>query len=330
MNSVDKKLLEELSKTRNLAYKTEQSYLHALNSYVKCQSRAFYMLLKEADQEEELGIRWKNRKLKQRLINFRIYLQENYLISSAKVYFQRILTLYRHFEIEIHNLPTISTKSAKMSKPVTFEDLPTKEMIKNAVKIASPIMKSIILFISSSGCARRETLNLTVGDFIIATFEYHKTNKIQDALSRLKELDFFIPIFRIRRQKTNKFYYTFCSYEASKSIVNYLINLNHNLKHEDKLFNLNLYYWNKYFNNINKQLNLGKVGEYNKFRSHMLRKFHASALYNEKNGLNLFEIDSLQGRGKNSTHSSYFMENPQNLREKYIYSLNAVTFFNEN
>ena len=323
----DKEIIETLSKTRNLAFKTKQSYKHALNCYVEFHSKSFSDLLKEADKEEEQGIRWKNRKLKKRLINFRIYLYENYLSSSAKVYFQRILTLYRHFEIEIHNLPVLSTKSVKMSKPITFEDLPTKEIIKNAVEIANPIMKSIILFISSSGCARRETLNLTIGDFINATFEYHETYDINDALVILNEIEFIIPIFRINRQKTNKFYFTFCSHEASNEIINYLINIDHNLNFEDKLFNLNLYYWNKYFNKINNDLNLGKVGVYNRFRSHMLRKFHASSLYNVNNGLTLPEIDALQGRGKNSTHSSYFMENPQILREKYINSLDSLSIF---
>ena len=315
MNEKDNQILENLSQTRNLAFKTKQSYKNAMKIYVLYQNKSFNDLLKEAEDEEEKSIRWKHRTLKKRLINFRIYLQENYLISTAKVYFQRILTLYKHFEIEIHNLPQISSKSAKVSRPITYEDLPTRDMIKQAVEVANPIMKSIILFISSSGCARRETLNLTVGDFINATNEYHKTNNICEALNILNELDFIIPIFRIRRQKTNKFYFTFCSHEASKAIVDYLINLDFNLKHEDKLFNLNLYYWNKYFNSINYELDLGKVGEYNKFRSHMLRKFHASSLYNANGGLTLSEIDALQGRGKNSTHASYFMENPQKLKE---------------
>lgn len=60
----------------------------------------------------------------------------------------------------------------------------------------------------------------------------------------------------------------------------------------------------------------------------MLRKFHASSLYNHKNGLSLEEIDALQGRGKNNTHSSYFMENPKSLKEKYINSLNSILIFN--
>ena len=182
----------------------------------------------------------------------------------------------------------------------------------------------IILFISSSGCARRETLNLTVGDFIDATLEYHKTSNIKDALFTLNNLDFIIPTFRIKRQKTNKFYFTFCSHESSKAIVDYLISERNDLKHEDKLFNLNLYYWNKYFNKINDELDLGKIGEYNRFRSHMLRKFHASSLYNDDNGLSLSEIDALQGRSKNNTHSAYFMENPNNLKKKYVKILDAL------
>ena len=320
----DEKILDDITKTRNLAFKTKQSYKNALIIYTQFQNKSFHDLLKEAEYEEEIGVRWKKRKLKQRLVDFRIYLHKNYLLSTSKVYFQRILTLYRHYEIEIHGLPPISTKSAKMSKPITFEDLPTKEIIKSAIKISNPIMKAIILFISSSGCARRETLNLTVSDFINATFEYHNTSNINDALSILNNLDFIIPTFRIKRQKTNKFYFTFCSHESSKTIVDYLINERNDLNDDDNLFNLNLYYWNKYFNNINEELHLGKVGEYNRFRSHMLRKFHASSLYNDDNGLSLSEIDALQGRSKNNTHSAYFMENPNNLKKKYVKILDAL------
>ncbi len=324
MYKSDEKLLNDLTISRNLSSKTRQGYLNAINVYVSFNKKSFKDLLNEAEREEELGVRWKKRKLKQRLINFRIYLQEKYLVSTAKVYFQRIISLYNHFEIEIHKLPPLSTKSGNIPKPITFEDLPTKEIIRNAVEIANPIMKAIILFMSSSGCARRETLNLTIQDFIDATQEYHKKSNIYEVLTVLKDKEDLVPIFRIRRQKTNKFYFTFCSPEASNQIIQYLLTQK-NLKNTDKLFDINLYYLNKYFMEINDNLNLGKVGTYNKFRSHMLRKFHASSLYNAENGLSLDEIDALQGRKKDSTHSSYFMENPYNLKNKYIVSLDAIT-----
>ena len=48
----------------------------------------------------------------------------------------------------------------------------------------------------------------------------------------------------------------------------------------------------------------------------MLRKYHASQLYNH--GMSMDEIDELQGRGKDQTRTSYFMEDPSRLREKYI------------
>ena len=317
-------LLNDFIKTRNLSSRTKHGYKDSLKKYTSFQNDLFINLLKEADQEEENGIRWKNRKLKQRLIDFRVFLYENFMITTAKVHFQRILTLYRHFEIEIHDLPKLSVNSCKQSKPITFEDLPTKEIIRNAVEISNPVMRAIILFMSSSGCARRETLNLTIQDFLDASYEYHNKKDIKEALLILKELDNVVPTFRIRRQKTNNFYFTFCSPEASNEIVNYLLK-NRKLNSKDKLFKINLDYLNNNFAKINNELGIGKVGKYNKFRSHMLRKFHASSLYNAENGLNLEEIDALQGRKKDNTHSSYFMENPYKLKNKYINVLNEIT-----
>ena len=286
-------------------------------------------LIKEAENDEENGVRWKNRKIKQRLLNFRVFLQRHYLISTVKVHFQRILTIYRHFEIEIHNLPPINLKNTNKLKPIMFEDLPTKEIIKEAVNITNPLMKAIILFISSSGCARQETLNITIQDFIDATREYHDSEDMYEIITILIKRNDVIPTFKLKRQKTNKFYFTFCSPEAVSFILDYLIISKRKLRNEDKLFKTNLDYLNSYFNEINETLNLGKVRKYNRFRSHMLRKFHASALYNHENGLSLEEIDALQGRGKNNTHSSYFMENPKNLKEKYINSLKSILIFNK-
>lgn len=328
MNSKDKEIMNGFIKVRNLNKRTVYGYNNVIKLYTNFNNMSLSELLKEAEKDEEKGIRWKNRKIKMRLLNFRVFLQNNYLISTAKVHFQRILTIYRHFEIEIHNLPQINLKNANKLKPIMFEDLPTKEIIKDAINITNPIMQAIILFISSSGCARQETLNITIQDFIDATREYHDSEDIYEIITILIKRDDVVPTFKLKRQKTNKFYYTFCSPEAVTYILNYLIISKRKLKNEDKLFKTNLDYLNNYFNEINESLNLGKVRKYNPFRSHMLRKFHASILYNHENGLSLEEIDALQGRGKNNTHASYFMENPKNLKEKYINSLKSILIFN--
>ena len=41
--------------------------------------------------------------------------------------------------------------------------------------------------------------------------------------------------------------------------------------------------------------------------------------------MSLEEIDALQGRSKEATHSSYFTEDPTKLKEKYIEHLHCLT-----
>ena len=55
----------------------------------------------------------------------------------------------------------------------------------------------------------------------------------------------------------------------------------------------------------------------------MLRKFHASALYND--GMSLDKVNDLQGKAKNKTDTAYFMTNPDDLKYEYIQHLPAVT-----
>ena len=113
-------------------------------------------LIEEAENEEEQGIRWKHRTLKKRLIQYRTYLYQNYMSSTAKMMFSKILTIYKHYEIEIHDLPKLSVKKGHQNPPITFNDLPDKDIIKKALDISKPRMRAIILFISSSGCGRTE------------------------------------------------------------------------------------------------------------------------------------------------------------------------------
>ena len=46
------------------------------------------------------------------------------------------------------------------------------------------------------------------------------------------------------------------------------------------------------FEMINDTLGLGRVGRYLRFRSHMLRNFHASALYNDGMSCLLYTSDA--------------------------------------
>ncbi len=319
----DKELLEDFARTRNIKNTTKRIYQASIELYAKYNEKTMVELIQEAETEEEKGIRWKHRKIKKRLIEFRIFLTENYLKSYVKSTLGRIISIYKHYEIEIHNLPLQSNKNLTEPVPITFKDLPDKKIIKQSLKIANPLMRAIILFMSSSGCARGETLNITIQDFINATSDYHNSNNIYEVINILKNRDDIIPTFKIRRVKTNKYYHTFCSPEAVTEIINYLLTINKNIKNNDFLFTVHPVTLINYFNEINNKLHLGKKGTYIRFRSHMLRKFHASALQN--NGMNKEDINCMQGKSQNATDESYFFEDPNKLREKYIQHMDCLT-----
>ena len=235
MNMKDKELIEEFQQIRRLTKSSMNTYTSAFKIYKEYNEKTLCELLKEAEQEEDKSIRWKHRKLKKRLIEFRGYLYDNYLRNSARTLFSKIITLYRTYEIEIHELPRISEKNINTPSPITYRELPNIEIIRDAVEIANPLMKAMIVFMSSSGTARRETLNLTIHDFIEATKDYHNTDNIADVLNFLHKRNDIIPTFYIRRQKTDKYYYAFCSPEATSEIVNYLLTRK-KLKNESPLF----------------------------------------------------------------------------------------------
>lgn len=325
MYKEDEQIITNFCKERNLSKSSTQSYLTGIGLYTEFHGQSFKKLIAEAENEEKQGVAWKHTKLRERLINYRIHLLEKgHLANTIKGYLSRVQTMYvEGFDIDIGRLPKISQKNIKKPTPIAFNDLPDIDIITEALKISTPVMRTAIIFMISSGCAKRETLNLTIQDFLEATKEYHNTMDINKALNILREKDDVIPTWRLKRQKTNKFYTTFSSPESTSEIVYYLLGEERELKLNSQLFKITATHFNNSFTKINNQLGLGKRGTYNRFRSHMLRKYHASQLYND--GMSMDEIDELQGRGKDTTRTSYFMEDPLRLREKYIEHMNAVT-----
>ena len=319
-------IINQVSLERELSQNTKNLYTIALNSYSTFLGKTLNELLEEAETEEDNGIRWKRRTVKKHLIEYRNFLFGKYIKSTAKMYMTIVKTFYKHFEIELQKLPSVSEKNLKENPPVQFEDIPTKNIIKECCNIASPVMKAILLFMSSSGCARRETLNLTIVDFIEATKDYHTSKNIYGVLEELHSQKTVVPIFHLRRQKTNKYYYTFCSPEAVKAIIQYLSTINKPLHETDKLFSIDERTFSRKFVDLNTSLEYGKRGTHYKFTSHMLRKYHATTLNNLPYFKNS-EINFLQGRVPEQITGIYLQQDPRILREKYIQCLNKLQVF---
>lgn len=319
----DKEILEEFITSRNLSESSRRAYSDAISVYTEFHGKSMKTLLTEAEVEEERGIRSKHRKLKKRLINYRNHLQNNYKKNTVKIRFGAIKTIYRHYEIEIPNLPVLNHRQTITPPPLRHSDLLSKEEIKQALKYTTPIMRALILFMSSSGCGRAEALSLTIQDFVEATKDYHNKKDIYEVIPILKERNDIVPLFYLTRIKTNKEYYTFCSPEAVEEILNYLLTIEMPLMPNTPLFQIHKDSIIVIMQRINDALNFGSAGGHTRFRSHMLRKFHASSLLNV--GFSEAEVDTLQGRSKDNVHRAYFFDDPQKLREKYIEHMNAVT-----
>ena len=292
LNINDNQILDEITQTRNIQKGTRKNYQNAIKLYTESQGKTLTELIQEAEAEEENGVRLKNRTLKKRLIHFRNYLinDKNYSKLTIEKTVSLVKTIYSHYEIEIPKIPVFNNKPAKEYPPIYYDDLPTKELNQEAIRLSNRLMESIILFICSSGCAKAETLSLTIQDFITATSEWHNSTNIYEVLNELKTQD---------------------------------------ITPESPLFKISDNYFNKKFIELNNLLGNVKKGCFGLIRGHMLRKFHASNLQRGENGLTIEEIDSLQGRTKKQVHDSYFFDDPQELRKKYLANIDKVLIFSD-
>lgn len=325
----DKKILQEIRQSKNLTLSSIRNYECAMRQYTTYNQMSMYELLREAEAEEETGVRWKHRQIRRRLIGFRAYLLQKYEYkATTKTYLARILTIYRYYEIELQALPSVSTNN-KPNTQIKYEDLPTRDIIRRAVNNTDSQMRAIILFMASSGTARTETTNLTIQDFIQATSEYHNKTSIYEVLEELDPNLDIVPCWKIHRQKTNKDYYTFSSPESSRALIDYLCGCERSLTNDSSLFGIGHLYLTQKFIHLNDRLGLGKVGHNRRFRPHMLRKFHASQLSQGENALPVNLIDTLQGRGKTQVHRAYFLDNPSDLKRKYQSNMHRLFILEE-
>ena len=271
-------------------------------------------LINEADHEEEERIREKNRTIRKRLEEYRNFkIEDGSSRRTIRKYFALVKTFYRHHEIVIPYIPEVQLKKDYHEK---YDDIPKISHIKTAVESVDELMeKAIILFMGSSGTARNETLSLTVKDFFKACEEYITLDisdeNIYNILEGLLLENNIIPLFELVRIKTDYHYYTCCSDEASEMIIIYLKTVKR-LRLSSKLFDINRNRFNKFFMRINRNNDWGQVGYYGFFRSHALRKFHATVI--EDKSL----ADALQGRRRDSITESYYKLNPERIRERYL------------
>jgi len=314
-------ILSQVFTERRSSESTQKSYTRAVRFFEDHAGKTIGELLTIADNEETNNIHWKNSTLKPILISYRAWLYDKYKEKTANLYFTAITTIFRHFEIIIGPLPYFSRKNINKAIPIRPGQLPDRELLSEIIGITTPLLKAIILLSSSSGLSRIDILNLTVKQYLEATYKYHNSNDIFTAIDRMKDSEVdVIPTFVLKRQKTGQEYYTFCSFEAVKAINHYLVGRTDDFNKNSPLFKVAGRYLNNLFTDINKQLDLGSAGTYGRFTPHMLRRYHATQL--AEAGMSVDKINLLEGRKVHGVlHESYIRMKPEVLKKEYIEAL---------
>ena len=323
-----REILNRVFKQRNVQEGTQKGYIACMYHWFNFMGDRFDNLQENIDyyiHEEDERLPMRERTIKKDLLGFREYLincNSMHTKKSIMSYYSKITAIFRHFALEIPVLPQVKLEKGYVSN---YNDLPTHDMIREACEQSPDVLKALFLFMSSSGSAKAETLSITVGMFLKGCAEYldevPTSSNINGCIYELSDRHDIIPLIYLRRIKTDKWYYTCCSPEASYMIIKYL-NTCHNLKWDDQLFPFSSSLLLTRFQEINDKNNWGRVGGYRRFRAHALRKFMASNI-----GLPRDQVDSFQGRSKDMIAEAYFKQDPRELKKIYLGAMHRVMIY---
>lgn len=328
-------IVQEYYKDRQLAEATREIYTYHLQNYSDFIGLTPSEFIREADEEEEEGIRPRHRKINKYLKEHRKHLESNqYSPRSIRIALSVIRTFYREYEIE---LPTRREPNTRKSKQIlTSSDIPSREDILHALEFANVKYQAIILLMASSGMGRSEIISLTIEDFIKSLKEYYEPHEdklidmslLRQMLDRVKTP---VATWKVERIKTSMKYVTFSSPESIYRILDYLKrSTTHTGQLSEPLFQgsrggaLKKGTFAKYFQKINEKAGFTKNGSLNFFRSHNLRKYFATNL--RLSGMNQISCDWLLGHDiKDSVRSAYFLEDPTALKLEYLQHLDRLS-----
>ena len=305
-------------KEKNIAPSTTtKKYKNHLKNYTNFHKMTLRELIDEADEEEENHIRMKRRKIRQRLIDFRTWMliDKKFAGSTIKGNIISVKSFYKHHGIETPSLPNVVLNDSP-NEHIEFEDLPTIDTIRTAMESTKKQNhKALILFAACTGSARKELVNFSFQQFLDGVAPFcHNPKNAQDVIDELDgkcEEQEIIPVFKMKRSKTDYMYYTPVTPECLQVMINYLKSEGLGLKPEDRFFQLGGWGVSSVFEQTNDKFNWGKRGSFRFFSSHRVRKFHASVIEDTD------FANYIQGRKPNVIKETYFKKDVNRVREEY-------------
>ena len=315
-----------------LSQKTIETYDCAIKAYEKYHKQTIAQLINEAIKEQTEGIPLHQLSLYDRLLDFRTYLTQTQLGSTAKQYTLLLKNIYKKNRVEVPYLPPLNQKTLKRNPYIEFKDILTHEEIRKAINVVNPEMQIRMMAMATGGYTNEETRILTNKQFYEDTYRYHQEDDPLEAMHKLANMDNIIWETQLIRQKTQKPYYGFVNPETTQAIARVKASKN-SYELDAPLFKYNKDYFSMELTKIGKQLGYGKAGGFGRLSPHTLRRFNATYLKGNdlttEESIALSEIDELQGRAKTNTQDRYIKTNP--LKQKLIYAkyMNNVSLYNQ-
>lgn len=312
---------------RSMDNVTERKYYFNLKNYTNFHQMSLDALLKEADDEEEAGVRLNKRKVYDRILDFR-----NHLLSlgrarnTVNTNITSVKTFYRESKIELPNLPKVHSKKFNKKEKLMFSELPDKNTMRTVIQ-GSKTPKHIALFgfCYVNGTARAELASLTYGQVMESLSEWIRipatpediVNELDGRCAKLE----IIPIIRMVQSKTQEDYYTLVTPEVLQFMIDYL-KQNLSLKPEDPFFQLSVDGISSAFQNTNGKYDFGKSSDGNGFFSNYhIRKWNATVIGDKD------FADYIQGRKENVINETYYLKDLNRLRNKYKDHIHKLGIF---
>jgi integrase len=307
---------------------TVNSYLLGMQTYTEWIQKTPEELIDEAEADAPLLMR--KRHIKVYLINYKMHLNNKKLAPlSIKNYMTAVRAFYTFYDIELPSLPKDKAKTLPENTAI-----PSKEDIREVLKICDPLARAILLVGASSGLSSNELIHLKVSDF-----------------KHGYDPETGITTLKLRRLKTEIDFITFLTPEASQAVWDYLsyrersiktteirrvdqLEKQHVISENNYLFCLrhvpNKYLESKseddrrltrsgimriYHEMSEKAQKNTEKGNYNLIRSHNIRKWFNSTLLNS--GMDFFHVELLMGHTLPATQAHYFRAAPEKIKEIY-------------
>ncbi len=329
----DQMIFETWILRQGLEKSTFKTYLQCLKKYCEVTGMSPAELITEAEEEEESGIRMRNRRINLHFLKFRKALEEEGKApSTIKLYYYAVRSFYESMDIE---LPRMRQPSGDICLEHNYGKLITREEIRTLVSMASPRERALIYLMALSGMAQAEARSLTVRKFLEAAGDAigRELETVEDLFDAKDELMDEIITLGIVRKKVNYRYMTFIPPEATREIINYL---KERMYGRNELIRIRDYdralFVKRNGEDIDRDIivtnfrRIGleagfkkKDGAYSFWRAHGLRKYFISTIINKMGDKVL--ADFLAGHKISDVDRAYWYMDPEDLKKRYMKAL---------